>query len=78
MSSRRSRHFAGERRHRRAVAVGAASVDLPDQVLILVLIVGHDVGRIGVARSAGPEIFLSRHVAVAGRATDRRHPWCAS
>jgi len=48
---------------------------LPDQVLVLVLVVGHDVDwQIGVARSAGPEIFPSRHVAVAGRAAVRRPP----
>ena len=79
MSSRRFGHFAGERRRRRDVEFAAVSMGLPDQVLVLVLVVGHDVDWwIGVAQSAGPEIFLSRHVAVAGRTTDRRHQWRAA
>ena len=47
---------------------------LPDQVLALVFVVGHNVDwRIGVLRSAGPEIFPLPHGIGFRSAADRRH-----
>ena len=51
---------------------------LPEQVLVLVPIVGHDIDRrIELARPAGVEVIPLLHLSVS-RTTDRRHPWCAT